>query len=198
MATPENDMDCDELFRLTVDGPDRLDDVTRARCDEHAKGCEECRSHLEGLAAWDDAVRNPGKYPRTSPEVRAKILELAREHAAKEASGSSGPRIFPILFILVLAGAAAFYAHQATQPRPELAPIELPATRTVDKAVTLGGPVESSLQWLAKADDLIKDGHPEEARKWLEKVLDDKYATRETKAEARKKLEGLGKPQPPK
>src|SRR5579883_1571461 len=198
MAAPENKMSCDELFDLTADGLDGLDDGTRARVEEHAKTCEECRLHLEGVRAADEAEENPESVEPTSPEVRAKILERVRAEAAREASGSSGPGIFPLLLVLAIAGAAAFYGYQATRPRPELPPIELPATRTQDQGVTLGGPVESALQWLAKADDLIKDGRPDEARVWLQKVLDDKYATRETKAEARKKLEGLRKPQPPK
>jgi hypothetical protein len=193
MASPENTMDCEELAGLTAPGLDTLDEVTRARCDEHAKTCEECRRHMAGVEAFYDALANPGKYPRSKPEILEKILQRGREPSAQEATGPRGPRIFPILFLVLLGGAAVFYVHQATRPRAQLAPIEFPVTGTKDQIVPLGGPVDAYFDWLKKADDLIKDGHPEEARVWLQKVLDNKYAPRETKAEARKKLEAIEK-----
>src|SRR5579872_4616209 len=180
MSPTEKDMDCDELFRLTVDGSGRLDELTRARIDEHAKTCEECQSHLEGLAAWDDAVANPGKYPGTKP---------ASDHAAREAKGRQGPNYFPLFFIGAAAATAAFAGYEATgfglerpgfTPAPFQAPA--PAPGTADALTT-------PAQWLAEANRQLGMSRKEEARKWLEKILAEPSAAKEIRDEARKKLD---------
>src|SRR5579871_909957 len=116
MDTPENTLTCDALFDLTAGGLEDLDELTLARCREHAKTCEDCRLHLEGVAAWDDAIANPGKYPRTKPEVRDKILRLAREHAPGEAKGPRALSIFPFLLVLAVAGAATLLVFHSQRP----------------------------------------------------------------------------------
>jgi hypothetical protein len=68
---------CDEYFERTVDGEEPSDAATRAACAEHVLACDECARLAEGIAAYDDAMANPGKYPGSSPELRAKILAAA-------------------------------------------------------------------------------------------------------------------------
>ncbi len=74
---------CDEFFEKTVDGWENLDPATRKECEEHARGCEDCARLKAGVEAYDDALANPGKYPGSSPELRAKILKAAEEHIKK-------------------------------------------------------------------------------------------------------------------
>jgi anti-sigma factor RsiW len=71
-------MTCDEYFENTVENEGDLDPATKAACEEHLRTCDECSRLKDGVEAYDDAMRNPGKYPGSSPELKAKILAAAK------------------------------------------------------------------------------------------------------------------------
>ncbi len=118
---------CDEFFEKTVDGWDELDPATRAACEEHARGCEDCRRLREGIEAYDDALANPGKYPGSSPELRAKILQAAADHIEKTHPPASrvsrGVVVAAILVGAALIG-ASYLAGWWSRSEPPLPPPE--------------------------------------------------------------------------
>ncbi|HZV01617.1 MAG TPA: zf-HC2 domain-containing protein [Planctomycetota bacterium] len=198
MAAPENKMSCDELFDLTADGLDGLDDGTRARVEEHAKTCEECRLHLEGVRAADEAEENPESVEPTSPEVRAKILERVRAEAAREAKGQRGPGIFPLLLAALLLGATIYFVPRAPEHPAAPPPAGAPAPPGVESPKFKGEKIDVGdkglkwpAQWLGEGERLIREGQFEEARMWLKKVLAHPTAREDIKAEAQEKLEEI-------
>src|SRR5579883_946661 len=78
-------MDCDDFFEATVDGADGASPALKAQCDEHAKGCEDCRRIRDGIAAYNTTMKERHEDLVASGLVRENVLRAAEEELRKRA-----------------------------------------------------------------------------------------------------------------
>ncbi|HZU97419.1 MAG TPA: hypothetical protein VFF73_12030 [Planctomycetota bacterium] len=168
-------MNCTRFDELVT--TEALDEATRKECEAHERECAGCRGTLAAVAAYDEAMAHPGKYPRASPEkIRAEVAAIfAKAH------GRAKPRTSP-LNVLVLAGAlaASFAAGVLVAPRV-LAPVLVP-----EQGTSLGG------SWYFKAGEAeLELGEKDRAREHLKAVATDPRASATEKQTAATLLEKL-------
>jgi hypothetical protein len=178
-------MDCDDFFEANVEGAFAASPELEARCDEHAKGCEDCRRTRDGIVAYQAALKERKEDLVASGLVREDVLKAAEEELRKRARRHRSQQIKKAatgLGGLALALLLFWGGSLTNEPTGPVGPQW--------GGGTLGtpGPLKGGNKALRAGMYLAELGFVEDSRKYLELAAIDSNARPWERAQARELL----------